>query len=157
MQAFHVLQNARVYANNSICIQSHRSKCKPSTCFKMPEYMLIIQFAFSHAAPNASLPRASKCQSILMLIIQFAFGHAAQNVGLSRASNARVYYMPTRLVINRVRQARGYANHGWRSGWDIWSSFSVVPPKLSWDLVEYDPQPPPDLAKKCQKFLGKSS
>jgi hypothetical protein len=61
----YVLQNARVYANNSICIQSHCSKCKPFTCFKMPEYTaLTIQFAFSHVAQNASLSRDSKCVSL---------------------------------------------------------------------------------------------
>lgn len=36
MQAFHMLQNAKVYAKNSICIRSRHSKCKSFGCFKMP-------------------------------------------------------------------------------------------------------------------------
>jgi hypothetical protein len=31
-----------------------------------------------------------------------------------------------RLVTNCVRQARGCAYHGWRSGWDHWSQFWLI-------------------------------
>jgi uncharacterized protein (DUF608 family) len=41
----------------------------------------------------------------------------------------------TRLVTNCVRQARGCAYHGWRSGWDHWLQFWLIPRNMILDLV----------------------
>jgi hypothetical protein len=38
-------------------------------------------------------------------------------------------------VTNRVRQARGCAYHGWRSGWDHWLPFWQIPRNMILDFV----------------------